>query len=102
MWYILERKGAHVFEFAVLSFLAYGFFRQFFGEKRKHSYIIVVVLVFAFLYGVFDEVHQSFVFGRGSRFSDVLIDLVGSSLACLTLTVFLRVRALKKRQKMLH
>jgi hypothetical protein len=45
-WYVLERKGAHVFEFAFLSVFAFRFFRVLFDATwrmtaaiRQHSFL---------------------------------------------------------------
>lgn len=60
------RKYAHVAVFGVLGFFAMGFFRRY----------PIVMLVCA-AYAVFDEIHQSFVPGRGASTKDVLLDIVG-------------------------
>lgn len=80
LWYILERKFAHVFEYAVLALLAYRFFVTLYA-KESYGRLAFLVLIFALTYGVIDEVHQSFVFGRGARFTDVAIDGLGITLA---------------------
>ncbi len=80
-WYMLERKGAHVVEFALLMILAFRFFRSFFGPRASLRSVAVLAVVFAFTYGALDEVHQAFVFGRGSRLSDIGFDVLGSLLA---------------------
>ncbi len=69
----ITRKGAH---FAVYFLLA-TFLQMNFSDncrKRKNK---IIVLSLVFLYACTDEYHQSFVAGRGSRFTDVLIDTAG-------------------------
>lgn len=76
-WYVLERKSAHVFEYAILMFLAALCFRQYF-RVESFQRIFLVAFVFALSYGFLDEIHQMFIFGRGARLSDVAIDGVGA------------------------
>lgn len=85
LWYILERKSAHIFEYAVLLLLSAFFFRQLFIQE-KIGRILLIAYLFAITYGFLDEVHQSFIFGRGAKFSDALIDGGG---ALLMVTVLL-------------
>lgn len=84
LWYFIERKGAHVFEYGLLMFLS---FRYLLLSYRRESYnkILVVAALFSLMYGATDELHQFFVPLRGARFSDVLIDGLGILLMCLVL-----------------
>lgn len=70
----VERKGAHVFEYAILVWL---WFRLFacagWSLARGSWWAFWLTLVYAFS----DEAHQLLVSGREGRLSDVLIDLVG-------------------------
>lgn len=71
---LIERKGAHVFEFFVLAYLFWKFFDQSILDfKRK----IIFVFLFSLAYAVSDEVHQLFVFGREGKVLDVGIDCIG-------------------------
>jgi len=101
LWYILERKGAHVFEFALLTVLAFRFFRVWFPPRESWKNIMAISMVFVFMYGSLDELHQAFVFGRGSHFFDVSIDVFGSILASLAIWILFFLRPLKKFKKML-
>lgn len=80
LWYVLERKSAHIFEYAVLTFLGLRFFSIVYSRERR-SRVMLVTGAFALAYGAFDELHQAFVFGRGARLSDVAIDGLGILLA---------------------
>lgn len=100
VWYILERKGAHIFEFALLSVLAFRFFRILFVRASWRN-IIVLSAVFVFMYGALDELHQAFVFGRGSRISDVGIDVFGSVIGLGVIWSIFSVSSLRKFKKML-
>ena len=76
-WYVLERKGAHVAEFFILAFLASLFFAEYRRIREKRAYFFLIVFLFGVAYAFSDEIHQFFVFGRQSKFTDVLIDTVG-------------------------
>jgi VanZ family protein len=76
IWYTLIRKGAHVFEFAVLTLLACRFFESIVPGVPSRKTIFFAVLM-AFIYACTDEFHQAYVFGRYSRVTDVLIDSFG-------------------------
>lgn len=91
LWYILERKSAHVFEYAVFALLAYRFFASVY-PREAFSRLAALVMAAGLAYGALDEFHQSFVFGRGARFTDVLIDGLGILLA-LAFIFLLRRRA---------
>jgi VanZ family protein len=82
LWFYVERKGAHIFEYFVLAFLAFRFFRDVYaGESVKR--VMLLAALFALAYAVTDELHQTFVPGREGRMTDVLIDGIGISLfAC--------------------
>jgi VanZ family protein len=59
-------KSFHLIEYAFLAILL-----SFAIYKKKFVFLI------AYLYAISDEIHQSFVPGRTSRFRDTLIDLIG-------------------------
>jgi VanZ family protein len=82
----LERKGAHIFEYFILTLLFLGILRLELPKNR-----IRVLWLSAFLaisYAITDEMHQLFVFGRTGKATDILIDSIGILLAC-TLSFFL-------------
>lgn len=86
LWYVLERKSAHVFEYAVLTFLSFRFLRAVY---LRESFMKVVILsgTFSLMYAATDELHQFFVFGRGAKMMDVSIDGIGVIVAVVTLLV---------------
>lgn len=102
MWYVLERKSAHVFEFALLTFFAFRFFRVWFVTDESWRSVALLSGAFAFLWGVMDELHQSFVFGRGSHLSDVGIDLMGAVIALSVIASTLLYRCPRNFQKMIQ
>ena len=72
--HVLVRKGAHLFEYAMLGSLLYLLFKCF--KQREHNcwiYALFLVLLCATM----DEFFQSFV-GRTSSVRDVLIDFSGA------------------------
>jgi len=78
LWFFLKRKSAHIFEYAVLSFLWVRVFWLHYKDEDNHCYHWGIFA--SFTYAVFDEIHQVFVFGRTGKITDVFIDLLGISL----------------------
>src|SRR5437762_3105119 len=72
-WEILERKTAHVVEYAVLVLLATRYFRIIF-PREKFFFVLSLAALFSLAYGATDELHQLFVYGRGAHLTDVGID----------------------------
>lgn len=79
-WFYVERKGAHIGEYFILTLLFINFFKKYFTHKLN---IILWAGGLALLYAFSDEYHQSFVFGREGKISDVGFDLIGITLAGL-------------------
>ena len=82
--YYLERKGAHVIEYAILMFLAVRFVSILF-PRLSFKYTLLLAGTFSILYGMSDEWHQSFVPYRGAKASDVAIDGLGILLSASVL-----------------
>ncbi|MEA3240354.1 MAG: VanZ family protein [Pseudomonadota bacterium] len=81
-------KLLHLAEYAVLGALAHRFFQRLLPEKSK-IFVLMVAFLFALVYGLSDEFHQSFVQGRDSSWFDVLADGAGGYLgARLTMLIF--------------
>ena len=91
LWYILERKSAHVFEYAVLVLLAFRYFHSTFWKESYRKQLFLSAS-FALMYGALDELHQFFVFGRGAQLSDVAIDGLGIMLMISFLLLIFRFR----------
>lgn len=98
LWYILERKSAHVFEYAVLTLLTFRFVRLLF-VKESFARVLLLAGVFSITYGATDEYHQLFVFGRGARMTDVWIDGGGAILMMLMLAVWKKCSSKKKAHR---
>lgn len=90
----IERKGAHVVEYAVLLLLSVQVFSLFF-YKASLKRIAALAVVWSLSYAALDELHQFFIPFRGASMRDVAIDGVGICIALLL--IFLT--SLSKRKK---
>ncbi|MEI9966694.1 MAG: VanZ family protein [Candidatus Moraniibacteriota bacterium] len=84
--YLLERKGAHVVEYFILTWLIFAFLRAQAPQEGRLRLLIGAV-VCALAYAATDELHQFFVPYRGASLRDVGIDLFGILLAAGTLAL---------------
>ncbi len=73
------RKGAHLVEYAVLTFLLWRALSNSFKIDLVWLYSLSAGI--SILYAISDEIHQSFVPTRGPRVMDVLIDSIGAVIA---------------------
>lgn len=72
-------KSFHLIEYALLTILLFLGFR-----KYKNS------ILFAYLYAISDEYHQTFIPGRTGRIRDTFIDLLGIFLGAYIIKIFLK------------
>jgi VanZ family protein len=92
---LIVRKGAHVFEFAVLAWLWWRALRSR-GASREWSWSTAgIAFGISVLYAGTDEFHQLFVDGRGGSIVDVFIDAAGAALALGILWMIERKRSLR-------
>jgi VanZ family protein len=77
-------KSLHIIEYAILYVLL------FWGFDQPLPSVII-----AYIFGVSDEIHQSFTPGRSAKFSDTLFDLLGIFLGFI-FTKFLIIPILRK------
>ena len=70
----IVRKSAHFIEYFILGLCVANMFSKF------HKLIYLGIII-CFLYAVSDELHQLFVLGRSCQIIDILIDIVGATLA---------------------
>jgi VanZ family protein len=90
----LVRKSAHIFMYFVLGILIYNMLRCYkLGTKKLVGYSIL----FAGLYAVTDEIHQSFVPGRSAELRDVLIDTIGAALGVALIWYVLKLNNRRKQ-----
>lgn len=71
----LLKKTAHIMEYGIFATLVYRALVNSKIEKKKAMWYAVIV---ALLYGISDEFHQSFIYGRTATLRDVLIDTTGA------------------------
>lgn len=77
----LWHKLAHLLEYSVLYLLVYrGVVRGRFVIDRGK---VGASLGLVFLYGLSDEFHQRFTYGRESRIGDVFVDLLGGLIGAI-------------------
>lgn len=90
---VIVRKGGHLTEYMILSFLIYNVVSDYiFIEKRIFIYTIIGVM----LYATTDEIHQIFVPGRAGRVTDVMIDTLGGCIGIIFIKA--RIVILNKRK----
>lgn len=94
------RKLAHMTEFGLLYMLTY---KTLFEAKLKaldNSKILPLTsFVLTVGYAALDEWHQSFVPGRSSQFTDVLVDATGTLIALSLVWGWQRLRQMSKKKK---
>lgn len=56
-------------------------------SKDLNKKTIAIVFLITLIYAISDEFHQLFVIGRFASIKDILIDMIGSSLALLTFKI---------------
>jgi len=93
--YYMERKGAHIIEYAVLMLLTVRFATAIYSRETFEK-ILLLAAVFSITYGVSDEFHQFFVPYRGAKMSDVLIDGLGALLIGASLWLIMNIRYRKR------
>lgn len=76
------KKLAHMFVYFVLYYLVFRSVQYDIKNILKASLIAFIITI---AYGISDEVHQSFVPGRTPTGKDVLFDLLGISIAWLSI-----------------
>lgn len=87
--FILERKGAHVFEYFVLTLLSFAFFAKRYGREGLRR-VLWTAASFSLMYAATDELHQFFTPLRGAKLADVGVDLIGIVLAILAIHIVRR------------
>lgn len=78
-------KSLHILEYATLAVLI---FFAFLKEKQA--------IIFAYLYALSDEIHQTFIVGRSGRFKDTFIDLLGIIIGLYVLKQLRKIEAINR------
>ena len=76
----LQAIAAHLFLFGTLALLIAIGLEPY---RPRMRWFQLVVVAFVVLYGITDEIHQSFVPGRTPDPFDVLVDGIGASIAVI-------------------
>ncbi len=74
---VFVKKGGHALGYGLLG-LAYF---HALPPRLTYRYRWLLALLMAVLFALSDEYHQSFVEGRGSTITDVMIDAAGATVA---------------------
>ena len=74
------KKTAHMVEYGIFALLLYRALRAYETDQTR---AVILSILFAGLYGLTDEFHQSFTPGREPRVRDVAFDTIGASLSML-------------------
>ena len=75
-----------IYHFGVFFMFAFFLSLSFKGGRLDRNTVLVVVLI-SLAYAISDEIHQIFVVGRFASVKDVVVDLIGSLSALLTLKI---------------
>ncbi|MBO5560355.1 MAG: VanZ family protein [Firmicutes bacterium] len=86
------RKSAHLFLYAFLALFIFLLKNEY--DKNEY-FCVMFTLIFCFVYGIFDEIHQKLI-KREGKFEDVCIDLCG---AFLMMCIVYAVKRFKSRRK---
>lgn len=78
-------KSLHLIEYGILAVL---FFFALLKEKQA--------IIFAYLYALSDEIHQTFIVGRSGRFKDTFIDLLGIIIGLYVLKKLRKIEAINR------
>ena len=78
-------KSLHVLEYSILAILLF-----FAILKNKQT------IIFAYLYALSDEVHQTFVIGRSGRLKDTIFDLLGIIIGLLILKQLRKIKSINR------
>lgn len=73
-------KTLHIIEYAVLYFLLFRALFKTTSLQKNPQRAMIWAAILAVLYGISDEVHQTFVPTRTGKIQDVFIDIIGISL----------------------
>ncbi|MHB8413428.1 MAG: VanZ family protein [Candidatus Acidiferrales bacterium] len=93
----LIRKCGHVTEYFVFSLLLLRAIRN--GRPGFRITWALAVILIVFGYACVDELHQSFVPGRGVEFSDVLLDTAAGTFAQILAGLWIAAREKRVSQR---
>ncbi len=82
------RKCMHASVYFILAILVFLSFKSF---KINGWKLYVFPILICFIYACTDEFHQSFVSGRTSEFTDVLIDTAGAVVGIIVVNLLFKI-----------
>ena len=85
---LINEVSIHTGEFAVLSVLTFRVLRAY--GSMQTSMLWIVTLMVSIIYGVTDELHQSFVPGRVPSWIDLGYDMLGALVGLITVELAIR------------
>ncbi|MCD6117766.1 VanZ family protein [bacterium] len=71
----LEDKAAHFFEYSIFSILVY---RSLAAGRKSRREAFLLTIMFMFVFGAADELHQKFIPGRFAEVLDFIADVSGA------------------------
>ena len=83
----LIRKTAHITEYLILGILLINVLKDY---NKLSIKLVIITIIFCFTYAISDEVHQLFIQSRSGKFTDVLIDTLGSSIGVIIYYLILK------------
>lgn len=86
------RKMAHITEYLILGILLFNVLKDYNIINTK---LVIITIMFCFTYAISDEVHQLFIQSRSGKFSDVLIDTIGSSIGSFIYYLIMKKKSVK-------
>lgn len=88
------KKSLHLGEYAILAVLIHRAFSVTFAKFNKNK-MFWLIIILCFLYGLSDELHQSFTNGRTSKLRDVIIDGFGAYFGLLIASKYYKSKLFK-------
>lgn len=88
--------GLRAILYHIIIFFLFAFFLAISLVQGKKKDLISLAIILAVAYGITDEIHQYFVPGRASSFSDFLLDSLGILFASMIYFISLKSRHLIK------
>lgn len=92
----IVRKIAHFSIYTLVGFLLMALFSTYENIKRKYQ--IYISAIIGILYAFSDEIHQSFIPGRGPKITDVFIDSLGVFFGMAVILLIIEIINMKNKK----
>lgn len=96
LWFYVERKGAHITEYMILTFLIVRALIKGITDKKELLKRIILAGELSLVYALSDEIHQKFVFGREGKLFDIGMDLIGILIAIFLVFKFYKTNLVRR------